>query len=150
MTTPEIVAKTPLSILLAFVSYMTGVFSELLMILLVVQVLDYTTGILRAILTWSLNSTVGLKGIMKKMTMIIIVGLAACIEYIFVFLDFNTHSALVGTVICFFIVNEGISVLENSAQLGVPIPEKLYVALSKLREIGGKEQRVTKRKSKIK
>lgn len=150
MTKEAIVLKAPLSILIAFASYMLGVFSELLVVLLAVMMFDYVSGILRGFLTHSLNSTIGMKGIMKKIGMLLVVFLSACIEYVFVALELETSNVLVAVVICFFIVNEGISCLENTAQLGVPIPAFIYEALEKLREIGGKEQKVPVRKRKEK
>lgn len=144
MKTEEILVKGPLTALATFTSYMVGAFNELLVVLLLVMILDYFTGIMRGILTKTLNSTVGLNGLFKKATMLIIIGLSACIQYVLANLGMDTSNLLVVTVICFFIVNEGISVLENSAQLGVPMPAVLFTALEKIRTIGGKEQLVTK------
>lgn len=146
MTKEEISVKGPLTALATFTSYMLNTFNELIVVLLVVMILDYSSGIFRGIMTKSLNSTIGLNGIMKKMSMLIIVGLSACIEFVLMTLGMDTNRILVVAVISFFIVNEGISVMENSAQLGVPMPQVLYNALSKLREVGGKEQKVTRKR----
>ena len=140
MSKEELLVKGPLTAIATFTSYMFGMFSEILMVLIVVMVLDYSTGIMRGILTKSLNSTVGLKGLFKKVTMLIIIGLAACIQYVLESLGMDTGNLLVVTVISFFIINEGLSVLENSAQLGVPLPAILIEALEKLQVVGGKEQ----------
>jgi toxin secretion/phage lysis holin len=144
MAKEEIVAKTAFTSITAFTTYLTGMFTEVLIVLIAVQVWDYSTGCLRGVLTGTLNSTIGLKGILKKIGMLMIVGLAGCVEFVLLSLGMNTHNGLVVTVICFFIVNESISCLENAAQLGVPIPRVLYEALAKLREVGGKEQKVAR------
>ena len=146
MTKQELVMKSPFVVIGTFVSYMTGIFNEMILVLIAVMALDYSTGILRGLLTKSLNSTIGLKGIAKKFAILIVIGLTACIEFVLVHLGMETGNLLVVTVICFFIVNEAISCLENAGQLGVPIPVILMDALEKLREIGGKEQKVTRRK----
>lgn len=146
MTKEDVIFKGPLSAVVAVSSYLLGVVNELLFILLIVMAFDYITGLIKGYITKELSSSIGLKGLMKKMLMLIVVGLSACIEYVFVHIGYDTHNAIVSVVICFFIVNEALSITENSAQLGLPVPSVLVSALEKLREVGGKEQQVNKDK----
>jgi toxin secretion/phage lysis holin len=148
MTKQELAVKSPFVVLGTFTAYMTNTFNELLMVLLAVMAFDYTTGILRGLLTKSINSTIGLKGIFKKIAMIIIIGLTACVEIVAQILGMETNNFLVASVIVFFIINEVISCLENCGQLGAPIPAVLLDTLEKLREVGGKEQKVTRKRKK--
>ena len=140
----EVAVKIPVVAISTFTAYMMNTFNTIILVLFAVMVLDYITGTLRGLLTKTLNSTIGLKGIFKKVAMLLVVGIAACIEFAIVELGMETGNLLVVIVICFFVVNEAISCLENAAQLGVPIPQILLDALEKLREVGGKERVVEK------
>lgn len=144
MTKEELVVKGPLVVIMGFLTYMTSLFSEVILALIVVMMLDYISGVLRGLLTKSLNSTIGLKGIVKKVAMILILGMAGLVQFVFLALGIDTYNMVIIMVACFFFVNEGISFLENCGQLGAPLPTILYESLEKLREIGGKEQRVSR------
>jgi toxin secretion/phage lysis holin len=148
MTKQELAVKSPFVVIGTFTAYVTDTFSQLLMVLLAVMAFDYTTGILRGLLTKSINSTIGLKGIFKKVAMIIIIGLTSCVEIVAQILGMETNNFLVASVIVFFIINEVISCLENCGQLGAPIPSILLDSLEKLREVGGKEQKIVRRRKK--
>jgi phage-related holin len=80
--------------------------------------------------------------------MIIIIGLTSCVEIVAQILGMETNNFLVASVIVFFIINEVISCLENCGQLGAPIPSILLDSLEKLREVGGKEQKIVRRRKK--
>jgi hypothetical protein len=67
----------------------------------------------------------------------------AGIEYFFIHMGQDTNGLIILGVASFFIVNEGLSILENCAQMGLPIPPVLYTALDKLnRDPSGKEQMI--------
>ena len=141
----EALLKTPLAAVTAFASFLLGVTNELVIVLLFFMALDMATGLMRALLTRSLNSTIGLKGIFKKVAVLTVIGVSAGVEFALLQTGLETNSLLTIAVTCFFIVNEGLSNLENAAQLGVPIPSFLVNALEKLnRSDEGKEQRVNK------
>lgn len=146
MTKEELSFKLPFAIGIALGSIATETTHALILVLLAIMGLDYFTGILRGLLTRSLNSTIGLKGIIKKIAMLVVVGVAACIEIVLMVLGMSAEGYMVVAAICFFIVNEAISCLENAGQLGVPVPAVLLDALEKLREVGGKEQKVSRRR----
>ena len=107
----------------------------MLIALIVFMVLDYVTGIMCAVLDKSLSSRVGFKGIFKKAFLLILVGVANVVDVHVV----GTGSALRGVVICFYLSNEGLSLLENAAYIGLPVPEKLKDILAQLHRRDEKE-----------
>ena len=88
--------------------------------LLVFIIIDYITGLLRAIYTKKLSSKIGAKGIIKKVGYIFIVILAALLDKLL-----NSTGNIRNIVIYMFIANEGISILENWASMGIKIPKIL-------------------------
>lgn len=91
-------------------------------------VIDYVTGLMVAVLEKKLSSEVGFRGIFKKILIFIFVGIGNIID---VYLLKN-GSAIRTAVIFFYISNEGISIIENSAKIGLPIPQKLKDILEQL------------------
>ena len=118
-----------------WLGYFLGGLDGLLVALIVFMVLDYITGIMCAVLDKKLSSAVGFKGAMKKALILILVGVANVVDVHVV----GTGSALRGAVICFYLSNEGLSVLENAAYVGLPVPEKLKEILSQLHHRHDKE-----------
>ena len=96
--------------------------------LLVFMVLDYVTGLMCAVVDKKLSSAVGFKGICKKVLILMLVGIAHVIDVHVV----GTGNALRSAVVCFYLSNEGVSVLENASHLGLPVPEKLKTVLEQL------------------
>ena len=96
--------------------------------LIAFAVIDYITGIMCAINDRNLSSSVGFKGICKKVLIIMLVGVAHIVDLHVV----GTGNALRGAVVCFYLSNEGVSLLENAAHLGLPIPEKMKSILAQL------------------
>lgn len=117
-----------ISIIGGWIGYFVGGIDGLMMTLLAFMVLDYITGIMCAIANKQLSSAVGFKGICKKVLIIMLVGVAHIVDLHVV----GTGSALRSAVVCFYLSNEGVSMLENAAQLGLPIPEKLKDILAQL------------------
>ena len=99
------------------------------------MVLDQLTGVIRGYVNKELSSDVGLKGIARKCVILIILIVAVMLDRLL-----NTGSWMFRTMVAYFyIANEGISLLENCASLGAPIPEKLKNALIQLKEGKKKE-----------
>ena len=98
--------------------------------LIIFMVIDYITGLMCAIADRKLSSAVGFRGICKKVLIILLVGVAHIVDMHVV----GTGEALRSAVICFYLSNEGVSVLENAGRLGLPIPEKLKVILAQLHD----------------
>lgn len=121
------------------VLYFIGGFDGLVYTLVVFVLVDYVTGIAKAIVKKKLSSNIGYKGILKKILIFALVGIAHTLDkYIFNF-SMNDNNILRNIVICFFIANEGLSILENAALTGVPIPEKLKDMLLLLRDKSNKK-----------
>ncbi len=113
-----------------WIGYFVGGVDGLMTALLVLMVLDYVTGIMCAVVDRQLSSAIGFKGIFKKVLVIMLVGVAHIVDVYVV----RSGEALRSAVICFYLSNEGVSVLENAGRLGLPIPEKLKAILSQLHD----------------
>lgn len=111
-----------------WLGYFLGGMDGLLLTLLLFVVLDYITGIMCAIADKSLSSEIGFKGICRKVLIFMLVGMAHIVDLHVV----GTGSALRSAVVCFYLSNEGLSLLENASYLGLPIPEKLKDVLAQL------------------
>ena len=97
-------------------------------------VLDYLTGFMRAVAEKRLSSQVGALGIMKKVLIFFIVGAAHIVD---THLLGGTAAPLRTAVIFFYIANEGVSMLENTAAIGLPVPNALKQALAQLHDKEG-------------
>lgn len=116
-------------------TWLFGVWDIPLVVLVVFMVLDQLTGVIRGYVNKELSSDVGLKGIARKCVILIILIVAVMLDRLL-----NTGSWMFRTMVAYFyIANEGISLLENCASLGAPIPEKLKNALIQLKEGKKKE-----------
>ena len=93
-------------------------------------VVDYITGVMCAVADKKLSSEVGFKGIAKKVLIFLLVGIANILDVQVI----GTGSVLRTAVIFFYISNEGVSLTENAAHLGLPIPEKLKAVLEQLHD----------------
>lgn len=111
-----------------FVGWFLGGADGFLYALLAFVVIDYITGILCAVTDKSLSSEVGFKGICRKVLIFALVGIGNIVD-VYVM---GEAGILRTAVIFFYLSNEGVSLLENSAHLGLPIPEKLKTVLSQL------------------
>ena len=119
-----------------WLGYFLGGLDGLLVALIVFMALDYITGIMCAILDKKLSSAVGFKGVMKKALILILVGVANVVDVHVV----GTGSALRGAVICFYLSNEGVSLLENASHLGLPVPERLKSVLEQIHKRAEKDE----------
>ena len=113
-----------------WLGYFLGGLDGLMIALIVLMTLDYVSGVMCAIIDKKLSSAVGFKGVCKKVFILMLVGVAHIIDLHVV----GTGSALRGAVICFYMSNEGLSLLENAAHIGLPIPDKLRDILAQLHD----------------
>ena len=117
------------------VTWLLGTWDTALIVLVSFMALDYLTGVLRAWINKEVSSDIGLKGIARKTVIFIVLIVAVLLDRLL-----NTGTWVFRTLICYFyIANEGISLLENCAGLGLPIPEKLKDALVQLKDGEKKE-----------
>ena len=105
-----------------------GGMDGLIYALLAFSVIDYVTGIMCAIDKKELSSSVAFKGIARKIIIFSLVGVAN-ILYVYIL---GHVGVLRAAVIFFYLSNEGISILENTSKLGLPVPEKLQNILQQL------------------
>ena len=113
-----------------WLGYFLGGCDGLIIALVVFVIVDYLTGILCAIEDKSLSSEVGFKGIAKKVVIFLLVGIANILDVEVI----GTGSVLRTAVIFFYLSNEGISILENSTHLGLPVPKKLKDVLEQIHD----------------
>lgn len=113
-----------------WLGYFLGGCDGLLYALLAFVVIDYITGVMYAIADKNLSSEVGFKGICRKVLIFLLVGIANVLDVQVI----GTGSVLRTAVIFFYISNEGVSLLENAAHLGLPVPEKIKTVLEQLHD----------------
>ena len=113
-----------------WLGYFLGGCDGLLFALLAFVVIDYITGIMYAIINQSLSSEVGFKGICRKVLIFLLVGIANILDVQVI----GSGSVLRTAVIFFYLSNEGVSILENAAFLGLPVPEKIKIVLEQLHD----------------
>ena len=113
-----------------WLGYFLGGCDGLLIALVIFAVADYITGVMCAVADKKLSSEVGFKGICRKVIIFMLVGVAHVIDVNLI----ATGSVLRTAVIFFYLSNEGVSLLENAGHLGLPIPEKLKIALEQLHD----------------
>lgn len=119
-----------------WLGYFLGGCDGLLYALIAFVIIDYITGAMCAISNHTLSSEVGFKGICRKVLIFLLVGIANILDIHVI----GSGSALRTAVIFFYISNEGVSLLENAAHLGLPIPEKIKVVLEQLHDRSTKEE----------
>ena len=111
-----------------WIGYFVGGCDGLLYALLAFVVIDYITGMMCAIADRKLSSEVGFKGICRKVLIFLLVGIANILDVNVI----GTGSVSRTAVIFFYISNEGVSLLENAAHLGLPVPNKMKAVLEQV------------------
>jgi len=119
-----------------WLGYFLGGSDGLLIALIVFVALDYVTGVMCAIVDKELSSEVGFKGLFRKVLIFALVGVGHVVDTQVV----GSGSALRTAVICFYLSNEGLSVLENATHIGLPVPDRLKDILSQLHNRSGKDE----------
>lgn len=120
-----------------WLGYFLGGCDGLLYTLLAFTAIDYITGVMCAVNDHTLSSEVGFRGICRKVLIFMLVGIANILDADVV----GTGSVLRTAVIFFYISNEGVSLLENAAHLGLPVPEKIKTVLEQLHDRAEKEEK---------
>lgn len=116
------------AILATFFTYLFGSWDLALQVLIVFMVLDYLTGVLHAYLIGQLSSEVGFKGLVKKLMILVVLIIGVMLDRML-----GNGTWVFRTLVCYFyIANEGISLLENVGNIGIPIPNKIRNALEQL------------------
>lgn len=118
-----------------WLGYFLGGCDGLLLALVIFAAVDYITGVMCAINDKSLSSHVGFRGICRKVLIFLLVGMAHILDAQII----GSGSILRTAVIFFYLSNEGVSILENAAHLGLPVPEQLKDILEQLHNRSEKE-----------
>ena len=125
-----------------FIAGLFGGWDMMLIVLLVVMVIDYLSGVIVAFMNKSLkteggglNSQVGAKGILKKTMMLLAVAFGAALDKVL-----GDQAMFRNMVVFFLIANEGLSIMENMAIAGVDLPPKMKNALEQWKDKGNKEK----------
>ena len=125
--------KFAVSLFGGILTWMFGAPDGLLYALLALVVLDYISGVCAAFTEGKLSSAEGAKGLVKKVGIFLVVAVGAILDRVII----GDGGLLRGAVISFFIANEALSVNENAARLGIPIPKRLAAALAQLKDGDG-------------
>ena len=115
--------------------YFLGGWDGFLYALLAFVVIDYITGLMCAVLDKKLSSEVGFRGIFKKVLIFSLVAIGNIVDQSVI----GDGSVIRTAVIFFYLSNEGVSILENAAHIGLPVPQKLKDILEQLHNRDGKE-----------
>lgn len=121
-------------------TWLFGAWDLALAVLITAMILDYLTGVTRSVINGNgVNSEKGFKGLLKKITILYVVILAVLIDRLI------GQGWMFRSLVCFwYAANEGISILENVASLGLPVPESLINALEQLKQGNKKELKESK------
>lgn len=111
-----------------YIGYFLGGWDGFLYALVAFVVIDYITGLMVAVLEKRLSSEVGFRGIFKKVVLFSLVAVGHIVDSRLL----QNEGVIRTAVIFFYISNEGISILENTAKIGLPVPEKLKNVLAQL------------------
>lgn len=113
-----------------WLGYFLGGCDGLLYALIAFVVIDYITGIMCAVSDKTLSSEVGFKGICRKVLIFLLVGIGNIIDVQVL----GSPGVLRTAVIFFYLSNEGVSLLENAAHLGLPVPDAIKTVLEQLHD----------------
>ena len=109
--------------------YLLGGWDVSLICLIVAIAIDYISGVMKAFVKKELSSKIGLYGLLKKVGVLLVVMLAVVVDRVT-----GETGMIRSLVIYYFVANEGLSVLENLGQTGVPIPSTIKKALKALKK----------------
>ncbi len=121
------IIKTVLTAVITWIGWLIGGYDTMMITLLLMMAMDYISGIMCGIYKKELSSSVGFKGIFKKVMIILLVGIT------------NLLGQAIGVeglryiTISFYLANEGISIIENATILGLPVPQKVKDVLEQLK-----------------
>lgn len=119
------------SVLLTTIIYLLGGMDIALKSLIIIMMIDYITGVASAIYNKKLSSKIGFKGIIKKFSYLCVVALSVVID------NLISQDGVIRTlVIYFFVANDGLSIIENMAEMDIKLPKKLVDSLKQIKGRG--------------
>ena len=116
-------------------TWLFGAWDLMFKVLASMMIIDYITGVLVAFIDCTVDSRVGFKGILKKVLMLILLIVGVLLDRLL-----GTEWLFRTATAYFLIGNEGLSILENVAKTGLPLPEKLKEGLLQLKEGGNLDE----------
>lgn len=119
----------------AAIGFMFGEVNGLFWALIAFMALDYVTGVIVAVINKRLSSEVGFKGLAKKLLILVFVAVGHIVD---TYILGGTPAAM-SAVMLFYLANEGISIIENAAALGLPVPKKLKDIMEQIKSKGENE-----------
>ncbi len=138
----EIVANSIKGAITVFFAALAAYFANVaapLVVLLIVVISDYITGLIKAYITRTLSSRIGFSGILKKLSYFVVVGVGMVVDYLIssgikqINTGFGGDLSIVSIVIIIWlIINELLSILENLSDIGVPLPSFLRKLIERL------------------
>lgn len=123
------------AVLGGWIGWFIGGCDGLFFTLFLFVVLDYITGVMCAIVDHRLSSEVSYKGLFRKVLIFSLVGIGHALDTQVI----GNGSVLRTAVIFFYLSNEGVSITENAAHLGLPIPDKIKDVLEQLHDRSERE-----------
>lgn len=121
----------------AIVGFCFGEANGLLIALVFCMAVDYITGWIKAIYLRNLSSSVGFRGIFKKIMILVLVSLCHMIDVYVV----GDKSVIMAAAAVFYIGNEGLSILENASAIGIPFPKQLESVLKQFKKDNDEEKK---------
>lgn len=119
------------SVLLTTIIYLLGGMDIALKSLIIIMMIDYITGVASAIYNKKLSSKIGFKGIIKKFSYLCVVALSVVIDNLI-----SQNGVIRTLVIYFFVANDGLSIIENMAEMNIKLPKKLVDSLEQIKGKG--------------
>lgn len=113
----------------AVMGYVFGDWDGFILALIIFIIIDYVTGVISAICNKKLSSAVGFHGILKKIFILLLVAVGNILDGVL-----GLGGVIRSAVIFFYIANEGISIIENAANIGLPVPQKIRDILEQLKD----------------
>lgn len=116
-------------------TYLFGTWDSLIIALVAFVVIDYITGVANAAMKGKLSSSIGFNGLLKKLMIFLLVAIGTVLDRVIP----AANDAIRSAVIMFYIANEGLSILENACEMGIPFPKIIKMMLGKLADDAGEE-----------
>ena len=127
-----------------FLGWFWGGADGLFYALITFVIVDYITGLMCGIVKQELSSDIGFRGIFRKVLIFMLVGIAHILDALVI----GTGSVLRTAVICFYLSNEGLSIIGNAADLGLPIPAQFKRVLKQIKsDSSNPKPRTTRKKT---
>lgn len=120
----------------AVLGFMYGEVTGLFWALIAFMALDYITGVIVAVIEKRLSSEVGFRGLAKKFLILVFVAVGHIAD---TYILGGTPAAM-SAVMLFYMANEGISIIENAAALGLPVPKKLTNIMEQIKNKSESEE----------